>query len=465
MFGNSNESIHAKQLWNHLDKLAEENPEEYKRFINTQLTNGKDMFFDNKNYNNVNSKTNCNPDSLNFNKDEEMLQKIFTSKFNQNSGYEVKVYPYTVLRFKINKLINLNTSKTNENIITSNPNNKLSQNDINEIPKIIFSSMFSSETKSNKAILHSPKVYLNIVYSDDFYPPINNNNKEEGDYKKWNYIPTLFRPSGTKNSMTNIECLIYDCVINTKVYKECNNCDRNKSQILSHIVRKFSIFINCYCELHLKNVKLLSNHKYKGTTSLPSKWLIGQSIKNKETATTNKFEKSKNFNYDNNENNNKNTNNSNSNLFKEFKEENKIIIPSSSENMTNQSSFYNLPKNNKLKNNNKILIQEIKEENKTNIKSHPLIKIISKKILNDKELEAIFKFENFSNNDNINIDTIDLQISEDEMIIKIDNKNLSEYTPVFLSFENKFKINNEKCKAKYNPNTKELRVVLTKYKK
>lgn len=435
----SEEQIHAQKLWEHLDNLAENNPEEYKKFIEAQMKNGIDAIktenTDKKNYGNKNANNSVQGEVFNFTKDEVMLNKLFNNK-KEN----IKSQPSICLRFKILKFIETKPESKMEDIIIKS--NQVSS-DINEVQKIVFSLQFTSDALSNK-IIQDPKVYLNVVYSEDFYQPINSLNKPENSIEKWNYIPTSFRPSGIKKSLRGIKCLIYDCLIHTSVAKALNTDDKTKSQILSYISRKFNIFLNCYCELYLKNVKILENHKYKGLTALPHIWNIdskGDSISIKETSQPKKEDKDSKEEI----------------KFKNFHEENKIKIPSISENYPGTDTFYNKPKENnkssttKTKEEKKVLIQEVT--------SKPEIKLESKRILDLEKMELVFSFSSFNN---ITMNDIDLQISKNELKVLIENMDVKSYKPIYFNFEGKFELDDDYCEAKFNPKDKQLKIIIKK---
>ena len=443
----SEEQIHAQKLWEHLDNLAENNPEEYKKFIEAQMKNGVNAFKeentdkrnkDNKNDNDYSSTATAQGEVFNFTKDEVILNKIFNNK-KEN----IKSQPSICLRFKILKFIETKPENKKEDIIIKS--SQMASDSINEVQKIIFSLQFTSDALSNK-IIQDPKVYLNIVYSEEFYQPINSLNKPENNIDKWNYIPTSFRPSGIKKSLRGIKCLIYDCLIHSSVSKAMSTDDKSKSQILSYISRKFNIFLNCYCELYLKNVKIVENHKYKGLTALPQIWNIdskGESISNKEISQPKK----------------ENKESKEEIKFKNFHEENKIKIPSISENYPGTETFYNKPKENtkltvKPKEEKKVLIQEVT--------SKPEIKLESKRILDLEKMELVFSFCSFNN---ISMNDIDLQISKYELKVLIENMDVLSYKPIYYNFEGKFELDDEYCEAKFNAKEKQLKIIIKKINK
>lgn len=397
---NTPEQIHAQKLWEYLDTLAESNPEEYKNFISSQMSKGKELFQTTK-PTKADKNDEIPEESMNFSKDDLLLHRIFNQ---QSEGSKIiKVNPSTCLRFKIKKLISNSKSNTKEIKILSNENN-VSSKDISEIPKISFSTTFLQDTINSTSLIHEPKIYLNIIYSNDFYLPLDSNNQPEKtmNINNWSYIPSSFRPSGSKKSMRGITCLIYDCIIHSNVNEMMKKNDGNKSNILSYICRKFNIFLNCYCELYLKNVKILESHKYKGISFLPQEWNIGKCYENEKK-------------------------------LENFSKTNEKLSLTSNNNQVNKSLSENKPK----------------------------IELKSKEIVSNNEMELVFALKYFEENE-LTMNNIDLLISEDEIKIQIENMDLSKYTPVYLDFKNKFKIDENDCDAKYNKEKKELKIRIKK---
>jgi hypothetical protein len=416
IFGNINNDqakTHINNFWTYLDELAEQNPEEYKKFISEQMKKG-----------------------FNFNENQK----------NYEEAQVLKVIPYLCLRFKV--LCKIDYSNNSSDRLKIHSTNL---NDITEVLKILFTPKFQI-TNTNK-ILDEPKVYLNVLYSNEFMGPTDEqgNPLSDSDLKnidKWKYIPSDFRYEGKKNSMTGKRCDFYDILISEKIATIIEKNQNFKSSILAHLVQKFSIFISEKYKLYTDNVKMLPHKKYKSIKSIPENFKITntkivQKGKDKVPQDSSEEISSKNF-YD----------------------QNKINIPNSSENYPNTKTFYNTTKEKNI-NKNKInqaseknfLIEEIKPTdslaNKEKIEIH-----LKKTILSKTQMEIKFDFSKF---ENILMENIDLQISVNEIKLKLENCDLIEYKdyqPIEMKFD--FKVDVDACKASYNRKSSYLKLILVR---
>ena len=199
-------------FWNYLDELASKNPEEYKKFIKAQMEKGLSM-----------------AESIKKEKEQSNIETDIYSK-NILTKKEFKVFPFMCLEFRPIKIIkqnfdkeiidNNNNIKDNNNIILRDINKNI-QNEVKEIKNIIFKNKFL-DIVYKSPVIQDRKIYLNIVYSDEFYPPTDDKGnflkKEEiYDEKNWKYIPTEFKYDGKRNSMTGIRCDFFDVIINKNI--------------------------------------------------------------------------------------------------------------------------------------------------------------------------------------------------------------------------------------------------------
>lgn len=420
------EQYHAEMLWKHLDDLAENNPEEYQKFISHNIKNGLSDFGISKHSNNSNKETPNDSKNKIYNEDQSNLNKMFSS-LTPKQKFIVK--PFMCLRFKILKLLpeNSKSKKIAEEILVREKN--LGSNELSEVDKIKFSFSFLDEANSDK-VLQEPKIYLNIIDSEDFFPPVNNQNLPENNTEKWNYIPSSFRPNGEKKSMRDIKCLFYDCIISSKVSKEISSNEKLKNQVLSYICKKFNIFLSDYCTLYMKNIKIVSNHKYKSVTSMPKIW--EQEIVNKDSSL--KVEPS--------------------NKFENKIEKNKILTKKVDEekNILNILNTNSVRTNNTNNTNTKVMITEVNN-------TKPKIQVKNKKKLDNNRLKINFEFLYFKT---LNSNEILLEISENEIKLQYENMKIDAYTPVYLSLGNEIKINTENCVAYFNKEVNELIVIVEK---
>ena len=103
-------------------------------------------------------------------------------------------------------------------------------------------------------------------------------------------------------------------------------------------------------------------------------------------------------------------------------------------------------------NSKKVVIEEVGAEFKQIIP-------MKRKILSDKEMEVKFFFDEFEYSRGIK--DIDLQISENGIIIHLDNDHYiidRNYEPIEMKFD--FKVDPDKCTAKYSKKEKVLTVVI-----
>lgn len=468
MLEKSKEMIHAEQLWKYLDDLSQNNPEEYKKFISHNIKEGaKSLNIDNNEVK-VDDKSN-NSNKLNnsyqnnFTQEEEIFNKLM-------DRHKPKITPSTFmsLRFKIKSFNSEDKSSKNDiQIVDKNSNSNL----LTEIPKIHFTEKFTDES-FNKNVIQEPKIYLNILYSDEFYPPLNQKNEIEDKYDKWNYIPTRFRPRGEKRSMRNIVCLFFECLVHSRVKQEMCKNDNIKAQLLSHIAVKFNVFISDYCQLFLKNVKMLTNHKYKSISKVPENWIINESYKN--DVLNDSINNKQNLNKNSNDANSKiqSKNEKNEEALKKFIQaenlKNEIKLPTYSENYPGEKTFYNPDLNNHSNNKNKVKDKNL-NKNKTSVNTNKIsteienqviktIKLVDKKVLDSKTMSIILSFEMFDIN---SVEDIVLEISNKQLKLTIKNFDLSKYTPIFYDF-NSFEIEKDKCTSEFYKKSKILIVNLIK---
>ena len=437
-------------FWNYLDDLAKNNPEEYKKFISTQMKKGMEMAQEIKKEKQEKEK-----------EQNEKKEETFLNENNLNSIYsqniltkkEFDVFPFKCLRFKPIKIFKNNFEENLDN----NPN-ILPEEIKNQIEKLKFT--FGPQFTDNafkSSIIQNRKIYLNILYSEDFYPPTDEkgnflNEKQLDDTNNWKYIPTEFRYVGKQNSRSDTRCDFYDMIINKLVVDKMKKDNNLYKTMLGYIGKKFVIFTNDKFLLFTESVKIIEK-MYKSLTSKPEKF---KSKMDNKIGLDKKDEKNNNKELINNNNNkNINSNNNNNNLNSNKTPE--IIIHESQ--ITKKDENEITEDNIKLSQNSeqkKINIEEVGSENK-------LIIPIKKKILDDCHMECKFDFEEFEYLKGIS--EIDLLISKEGIIIHLDNPHYiidKNYEPVEMKFN--FKVNPDNCTAKYSKKLKQLTVVIERIK-
>ena len=468
---NTEAKAQINNFWNYLDELASKNPEEYKKFIKAQMQKGLSMAESMKkeqaqqqSQNNPNN-TNINPNINN----EQILSEIYSK--NILTKKEFKVFPFMCLEFRPTKIIKknfdmdeINNSKNNKDInndIILRDINTNIQNEVKEIKNIIFKNKFL-DSAYQSPVIQDRKIYLNIVYSDEFYPPTDEKGnflkKEEiYDEKNWKYIPTEFKYDGKRDSMTGTRCDFFDVIINKNIIdkiKENNNLCMN---ILDYITRKFVIFSSDKFKLFTGSVKILENKIYKGIEAKPSVFKSKLEMDKKIINPQN------NNNLDNtNKNNNKKDEIiiSSQAKYEENKlHEEELIKESNNSNNTPQKEDSSLPElkiKSEPENSKKVVIEEVGAEFKQIIP-------MKRKIISETEMEVKFFFDEFEYLRGMK--DIDLQISENGIIIHLDNDHYiidKNYEPIEMKFD--FKVDPDKCNAKYSKKEKVLTVIICRVK-
>ena len=174
---NTEAKAQINNFWNYLDELAANNPEEYKKFIQTQMQKGISMAAQAKKEA-TNTSTNVN-NNINNNNTEDYLNEIASK--NILTKKEFQVFPFMCLSFKPTKIIKKNLEENqneNNDIILRDVKQEI-QNEIKEIDTIKFSNSFL-DCAFQSPVIQDRKIYLNIVYSEDFYPPTD----EKGNFKR-----------------------------------------------------------------------------------------------------------------------------------------------------------------------------------------------------------------------------------------------------------------------------------------
>ena len=468
---NTEAKAQINNFWNYLDELASKNPEEYKKFIKAQMQKGLSMAESMKkeqaqqqSQNNPNN-TNINPNINN----EQILSEIYSK--NILTKKEFKVFPFMCLEFRPTKIIKknfdmdeINPSKNNKDInndIILRDINTNIQNEVKEIKNIIFKNKFL-DSAYQSPVIQDRKIYLNIVYSEEFYPPTDEKGnflkKEEiYDEKNWKYIPTEFKYDGKRDSMTGTRCDFFDVIINKNIIdkiKENNNLCMN---ILDYITRKFVIFSSDKFKLFTGSVKILENKIYKGIEAKPSVFKSKLEMDKKIINPQN------NNNLDNtNKNNNKKDEIiiSSQAKYEENKlHEEELIKESNNSNNTPQKEDSSLPElkiKSEPENSKKVVIEEVGAEFKQIIP-------MKRKIISETEMEVKFFFDEFEYLRGMK--DIDLQISENGIIIHLDNDHYiidKNYEPIEMKFD--FKVDPDKCNAKYSKKEKVLTVIICRVK-
>ena len=430
-------------FWNYLDELASKNPEEYKKFIKAQMEKGLSM-----------------AESIKKEKEQSNIETDIYSK-NILTKKEFKVFPFMCLEFRPIKIIKQNFDKEiidnnnikdNNNIILRDINKNI-QNEVKEIKNIIFKNKFL-DIVYKSPVIQDRKIYLNIVYSDEFYPPTDDKGnflkKEEiYDEKNWKYIPTEFKYDGKRNSMTGIRCDFFDVIINKNIIDKIKQNNNLCMNILDYITRKFVIFSSDKFKLFTDSVKILENKIYKGINSRPS--IFKSKLENDKKIINPQIEQ-------NNENINKKNEIiiSSQAKYEENKKNKEEFIKESCNNDNNSSSIPELKIKKESENEKKVIIEEVGAEFKQIIP-------MKRKILSESEMEVKFFFDEFEHLRGMK--DIDLQISENGIIIHLDNDHYiidKNYEPIEMKFD--FKVNPDKCTAKYSKKEKVLTVIICRVK-
>ena len=460
---NTEAKAQINNFWNYLDELAAKNPEEYKKFIKAQMEKGLSMAESIKKE--KEKENELNKENNNKNNDQ-ILSEIYSK--NILTKKEFKVFPFMCIEFKPTKIIkqnfdienddknNLNKDNIND-IILRDVNTNI-QNEVKEIKNIIFKNKFL-DSAYQSPVLQDRKIYLNIVYSDEFYPPTDDKGnflkKEEiYDEKNWKYIPTEFKYDGKKNSMTGTRCDFFDVIINKTIIDKIKQNNNLCMNILDYITRKFVIFSSDKFKLFTGSVKILENKIYKGIEAKPTIFKSKLETDKKIINPQKNIEKIK----ENIKKKDEIIISSQAKYEENKQNEEEFIKESNPENSNSQkdSSLPELKIKSEPENNKKVVIEEVGAEFKQIIP-------MKRKILSETEMEVKFFFDEFEYLRGMK--DIDLQISENGIIIHLDNDHYiidKNYEPIEMKFD--FKVNPDKCSAKYSKKEKVLTVVICRVK-
>ena len=460
---NTEAKAQINNFWNYLDELAAKNPEEYKKFIKAQMEKGLSMAESIKKEKEKENELNTENNNKN---DNQILSEIYSK--NILTKKEFKVFPFMCLEYKPTKIIKQNFDIENEDnnslnkdnindIILRDVNTNI-QNEVKEIKNIIFKNKFL-DSAYQSPVLQDRKIYLNIVYSDEFYPPTDDKGnflKKEDVYdeKNWKYIPTEFKYDGKRNSMTGTRCDFFDVIINKNIIDKIKQNNNLCMNILDYITRKFVIFSSDKFKLFTGSVKILENKIYKGIESKPTIF--------KSKLETNKKIINPQKNIENVKENIKKKDEiiiSSQAKYEENKQNEEAFIKESNPENTNSEKDSSLPElkiKSEPENNKKVVIEEVGAEFKQIIP-------MKRKILSETEMEVKFFFDEFEYLRGMK--DIDLQISENGIIIHLDNDHYiidRNYEPIEMKFD--FKVDPDKCKAKYSKKEKVLTVIICRTK-
>ena len=454
---NTEAKAQINNFWNYLDELASKNPEEYKKFIKAQMEKGLSMAESIKKE--KEKENEINKENKNKNNDQ-ILSEIYSK--NILTQKEFKVFPFMCIEFKPTKIIkqnfdidndeNNNSNKDNINDIILRDVNTNIQNEVKEIKNIIFKNKFL-DSAYQSPVIQDRKIYLNIVYSDEFYPPTDDKGnflkKEEiYDEKNWKYIPTEFKYDGKKNSMTGTRCDFFDVIINKTIIDKIKQNNNLCMNILDYITRKFVIFSSDKFKLFTGSVKILENKIYKGIEAKPtifkSKLETDKKIINPQKNLNENIKKKDEIII------------SSQAKYEENKQNEEAFIKESNPEKQEDSSLPELKIKSEPENNKKVVIEEVGAEFKQIIP-------MKRKIISETEMEVKFFFDEFEYLRGMK--DIDLQISENGIIIHLDNDHYiidRNYEPIEMKFD--FKVDPDKCKAKYSKKEKVLTVIICRVK-
>ena len=265
----------------------------------------------------------------------------------------------------------------------------------------------------------------------------------------WKYIPTEFRYDGKKDSLLGTRCDFYDVIITKIIIDKIKQNSKLCNNILDYITKKFVIFTRDKFKLFTSSVKILKNKMYKGIESRPpafkSKLEIDKKITNSPIETKNEP---------------KNNNNNN-------QKKDEIIIASKAQYEKDQLNDHYIKQSDKAENSlpELKLRPENENENKKNVVIQEVgaefkqIIPMKRKILSENQMEVKFFFDEFEYLRGMK--DIDLQISENGIIIHLDNDHYiidRNYEPVEMKFD--FNVDPDKCTAKYSKKEKTLTVVI-----
>ena len=222
--GDPEQKKQMEGMWKMLDEMATSKPEEYKSFIDGQMTD------------------------MNSHHEEEEKKEELKWSIQSEAYFSFCVRPAKILEHNKNDLI-----KEDNNI-------KLFDFGQNEEIKESFAA-----NRETTEPLDGPKLYLNVVHHERVLPPLNadKNLADTNVDTNWNIIPLCFSVPIKRRNLNNIECWHFDCHINTCVTKMMSKGQDRMRAIWNYIIMRFQNHLKNQFLFHKQSIKIVKKRKYK----------------------------------------------------------------------------------------------------------------------------------------------------------------------------------------------------------
>mmetsp|Transcript_31412 Transcript_31412/g.30761 ORF Transcript_31412/g.30761 Transcript_31412/m.30761 type:complete len:160 (+) Transcript_31412:349-828(+) len=120
--------------------------------------------------------------------------------------------------------------------------------------------------------LEEPRIYLNLVHSDQVLPPLKATKDlaDPNNDRDWKVIPISFSQPQTRTSLENRQLIFYDGHVNSCVFAKLKESERQLRAIFNYVILRFQHHLKEEFVLHKKSIKLIKKKKYKdfqGTNS------------------------------------------------------------------------------------------------------------------------------------------------------------------------------------------------------
>ena len=228
MFGSNLPSgVSPKQMedmWKMLDDMAQNDPTEYKKLIDEQMTEMKSE----------------------IGKEKEVEEKKQT--IQSEAAFCTKMRVAKIVEEKDRK----KKAKEGEGI-------KLFDFAGSQIKESF------AESQEKAEPLEEPIIYLNVVYHDSVVPPLDKGRDiaDPKNDREWLIIPMVFSAPKERKNIEGKRVLTYDCHINTVVLLRMKEEARAMRSITNYMILKFQEHVEDEFVIHKKSIKYIKKRRYK----------------------------------------------------------------------------------------------------------------------------------------------------------------------------------------------------------
>lgn len=219
-----------EEMWKMLDTMAQNDPGEYKRFIDKQMSEMKQ--------------------EISKEKEAEDKQRTIVS----TAAFSIKAMVAKVIDEKDRK-----ARAEKQGVSEGSAGIKLFDFNDSQIKESF------TENKEKAEPLEEPILYLNVVFHDNVVPPLDKG-RDLADPKEdraWLLIPMVFTSPVERINIEGKKCLTYDCHVNKAVIERMREEPRATRSITNYIILKFQEHVEDYYLIHKKSVQVKKKRRYK----------------------------------------------------------------------------------------------------------------------------------------------------------------------------------------------------------